>query len=464
MRDQFFAFGFLPVEQVAKPIKAASYDSARTNTQNEKHWAIGKQYADPSPMQREILRNRCRYEVANNALLYGMVETYARDTVGSGPKVQFKPFGTQRDELALAFQRFLDEMAFVALLKTATKTYLIDGEVFLIATTEAPFYRIVETERIKDPVAATSPYYNQRLNQAGIPVEFAEDAVIEGIQYRNGVPVAYCVDGLDWFEADVVTHWYRQDFANQRRGVPRPAPSLETFAQLRRVDRSVTSAYETVAKVALVLEAKMLAPSQAANAFEIVDLVEGSALTLPDGYSLGQVKAEHPTTSHREFATYLIGSAARCFPMPLNKAIGTSQDSNFASGSLDLIDYERAIREDQSCLARKVVDRIVRMFLESMGYAAQPLECFFDELPHLNPERYLQAVKTKLELRLTSRTREAARLGADWVDIDEELAREEQTIKSRGALMTEETSNESANEPAADVSDDSSQRPNDSSE
>jgi hypothetical protein len=150
--------------------------------------------------------------------------------------------------------------------------------------------------------------------------------------------------------------------------------------------------------------------------------------------------------------------------MPLNKAIGTSQDSNFASGSLDLIDYERAIREDQSCLARKVVDRIVRMFLESMGYAAQPLECFFDELPHLNPERYLQAVKTKLELRLTSRTREAARLGADWVDIDEELAREEQTIKSRGALMTEETSNESANEPAADVSDDSSQRPNDSSE
>ena len=462
--DPIYAFGFLPVEQVAKPIKAASYDSARTTTQNEKHWAIGKQYADPSPMQREILRNRCRYEVANNALLYGMVETYARDTVGSGPKVQFKPFGSQRDELALAFERFLKTMAFVALMKTAVKTYLIDGEVFLIATTEAPFYRIVETERVKDPIGATSPYFNQRLNQAGIPVEFAGDAVIEGIQYRNGVAVAYCVDGLDWYESDVVTHWYRQDFANQRRGVPRPAPSLETFAQLRRVDRSVTSAYETVAKVALVLEAKMLAPSQAANAFEIVDLVEGSALTLPDGYSLGQVKAEHPTTSHREFATYLIGSAARCFPMPLNKAIGTSQDSNFASGSLDLIDYERAIREDRQALARTLVARIANLFLESEGFASQPLECYFEEIPHLNPERQLQAVQTKLELRLTSRTREAAKLGSDWSEIDEELAREEQTIKSRGALMIGETENEIPNESAADVSDDSGQRADDSSE
>lgn len=462
--EQFFAFGFLPVEQVAKPIRAASYDSARTNTQNEKHWAIGKQYADPPPLQREVLRNRCRYEVANNALLYGMVETYARDCVGSGPSVQFAPFGQERDNLAKAFELFMSNMAFDALLKTIVKTYLIDGEVFLISTTEEPFYRIIETERIKDPIGATSPYFNQRLNAAGIPLEFPGDAVIEGIQYSNGVAVAYCVDGLDWFEAEVVTHWYRQDFANQRRGVPRPAPSLETFGQLRRVDRSVTSAYETVAKVALVLEAKMLAPSQAANAFEIVDLVEGSALTLPDGYSLGQVKAEHPTTSHRDFATYLIGNAARCFPMPLNKAIGTSQDSNFASGSLDLIDYERAIREDRGSLARKVIARIVNMFLEANGYPSQPLDCYFDELASLNPERQLQAVETKLRLRLTSRTREAAKLGSYWTDIDEELAREEQIIKSRGASTIGESENESTNDAAANVQDDSSRSPLDSSE
>ena len=462
--EQFFAFGFLPVEQVAKPIRAASYDSARTTTQNEKHWNIGKQFSDPPPLQREVLRNRCRYEVANNALLYGMVETYARDCVGSGPSVQFAPFGQERDNLARAFELFMSNMAFDALLKTIVKTYLIDGEVFLISTTEEPFYRIVETERIKDPIGATSPYFNQRLNAAGIPLEFAGDAVIEGIQYRNGVAVAYCVDGLDWFEAEVVTHWYRQDFANQRRGVPRPAPSLETFGQLRRVDRSVTSAYETVAKVALVLEAKMLAPSQAANPFDIVDLVEGSAITLPDGYSLGQVKAEHPTTSHRDFATYLIGNAARCFPMPLNKAIGTSQDSNFASGSLDLIDYERAIREDRASLARKVIARIVNMFLESQGYPSQPLDCYFDELASLNPERQLQAVETKLRLRLTSRTREAAKLGSYWTDIDEELAREEQIIKSRGASMIGDSENDNANDAAANVQDDSGGRPPDSSE
>jgi len=280
-----------------------------------------------------------------------MTETYARDTVGSGPHLNFRAFGEQRDELSKSYAAFLEETKFVALLKTAIKTYLIDGEVFLISSTEAPFYRIVESERIKSPFGVLEESDLRIVN--GLPVPGADSFVVEGIRYVNGVAREYCVDGdrNEWFPAEVVTHMYRQDFANQRRGVPRPAPSLDAFAKIRRLDSAVTAAYETVAKIAMVLQAKMLTPSSAGTPFEVIDLVDGSALTLPEGYEIGQIKAEHPTTTHREFATYLIGNAARCFPMPLNKALGTSQDSNFASGSLDNIDYERAITEERSMLA-----------------------------------------------------------------------------------------------------------------
>jgi hypothetical protein len=116
--------------------------------------------------------------------------------------------------------------------------------------------------------------------------------------------------------------------------------------------------------------------------------------------------------------------------MPLNKALGTSQDSNFASGSLDNIDYERAIASDQVLLAERLVQRLVAIFLMLQGLEYQRCFIGWDSIPHLNPEKQFGAIEKKLAMRLTSRTRESAKLGEDWEDINEELEREEKAMQA----------------------------------
>lgn len=63
----------------------AKFDSAITTDENRRHWA----YADGlsptaalSTQVRQILRNRSRYEVANNSYAKGIVLTLANDVTG----------------------------------------------------------------------------------------------------------------------------------------------------------------------------------------------------------------------------------------------------------------------------------------------------------------------------------------------------------------------------------------------
>lgn len=403
--------GLFPIaNKQSAPILAADYDTAKTTRLTERHWAIGEQLADPSDQQRRTLRNRSRYEVSNNSLLQGMIETYSRDMVGSGPHPTFREFGQRRKAIRDRWDFWCQSIELASTLQTFARAYLTDGELFLIATTEPPYFRAIEPERIWK----LSP----------------DQDTLEGITYVDGVPITYWVDGKDPFPADVVSHLYKKDLPNQRRGVPRAAPSLDMFAFIRRLNISAVASYETVAKLALVLQAKMLTPTRVSNPFEVVDLVAGSAITLPEGYELGQVRAEHPNSSHREIVSLFVGEAARCFPMPLNKALGTSQDSNFASGSLDNIDYERAIANDQRLFEDRLITTVVSIFLmlEQLEAPNQRLFVGYDAIPHLNPEKQFGAIQTKLEMRLTSRTREAARLGENWEDIQEELEREESRL------------------------------------
>jgi hypothetical protein len=69
----------------------ARFDAAQTTPDNRKHWSN----ADPlsadaaaAPDVRRTLRNRSRYEVANNSYARGIVLTLANDVIGTGPRLQ----------------------------------------------------------------------------------------------------------------------------------------------------------------------------------------------------------------------------------------------------------------------------------------------------------------------------------------------------------------------------------------
>lgn len=66
------------------PVVRAKFDSAQTTPDNRRHWANADGLAPNAavnPEVRRILRNRARYEVANNSYAKGIVLTDRKSVV-----------------------------------------------------------------------------------------------------------------------------------------------------------------------------------------------------------------------------------------------------------------------------------------------------------------------------------------------------------------------------------------------
>ena len=76
-----------PARGRAVRVLRARYDAAVTNDDNRRHWANAdglSANAANSAEVRRVLRNRARYEVANNSYAGGIVLTLANDVIGTG--------------------------------------------------------------------------------------------------------------------------------------------------------------------------------------------------------------------------------------------------------------------------------------------------------------------------------------------------------------------------------------------
>jgi capsid protein len=77
----------------------ARYDAAQTTIENRRHWSFADNLsarAAHTPSILRTLRNRSRYEVANNSYARGLVDTIAEYVVGTGPRLQLL---TEDDEV-----------------------------------------------------------------------------------------------------------------------------------------------------------------------------------------------------------------------------------------------------------------------------------------------------------------------------------------------------------------------------
>jgi Protein of unknown function (DUF2924) len=76
------------------------YDAATTTVDNVRHWAAAdglSASAANSPEVRRTLRNRSRYEIANNSYARGISLTLANDCIGTGPRLQMLTAETAAD-------------------------------------------------------------------------------------------------------------------------------------------------------------------------------------------------------------------------------------------------------------------------------------------------------------------------------------------------------------------------------
>jgi lambda family phage portal protein len=431
----------------------ARYDAAVTTHENRRHWSHADGLsadAAGSPEVRRTLRNRARYEIANNSYAKGIVLTLANDVIGTGPRLQVLSGSAEANRhIENEFSRWADAVRLADRLRTLRMSRCSDGESFALLANNPGLdsavqldLRLIEADRVTAPDLST-------------------DGLVDGITFDTaGNPTRYCVltehpgddTAAPWlgqfhrYPANSVIHYFRTDRPGQSRGIPDITPALPLFAHLRRYTLAVIAAAEIAALPGGVLytDAPPNGESTDIEPMDLIELERGMLMTMPGGWKMGQLKAEQPTTTYGEFKREILKEIARCLNMPYNVAAGDSSNHNYASGRLDHQTYFKSIRVEQRQLETTVLDRILAAWLDEAALIPGVLpdgigptgslkhQWFWDGHEHVDPAKEARAQAIRLNSLTTTLADEYAKRGLDWETQLRQRAAEQQLLRELG--------------------------------
>lgn len=367
---------------------AARFDSAITTEDNVMHWAMADGLAADAaanPMIRYTLRNRARYEIANNCYAMGVGETIANDFCGTGPRLHIDDERLSDDERADIERKFAAWTAAVNLsgkLKTMRKAKRSDGEAFGCKITNPNLahpikldLRVIEADQVRfvDISLLLSPSVDGiRFDDYGNPVSYHILRIHPGYwSYATGYV------GMPWeydvWDAKLVIHWFRQDRPGQHRGLPEVLPALPLYATLRRYTQATLDAAETAADFAVLLETDASAGFVDANGNEVaatmaapfssIQLDRRMITTLPQGYHASQMQPQHPQQQYAAFKQEICAEIGRAECVTKNVVLGDSSNSNMASGTLDHKLYFRPRQIERDEIEKLLLENLLTDFI-----------------------------------------------------------------------------------------------------
>ena len=426
-----------PSRSGIRPLRVVrgKYDSALTTDNNRRHWANAdglSASAANSPEVRRILRNRARYEVANNSYARGIVLTLSNDIVGTGPRLQLLTEEADANrQIERAFNHWAKAIGLAEKLRTLRMAQVQDGEAFAVL--------------VNNPRLSTAIQLDLRLieaDQIATPgLRWNDSRAVDGIVFDGaGNPIEYHIlrrhpgDGksldfeFDRLPAAAVLHLFRADRPGQQRGIPEITPGLPLFAMLRDYSLATLDAAKAAAYYAGIIytDAPPNGETDPVEALDPIELDRNMLLTMPGGWKMAQLHAEQPTGTYAEFKREILNEIARCLNMPFNIAAGNSSSYNYASGRLDHQTYFKSIRIDQARIETVALDRILAAWFDEavlvdgllpsgLGPIADwPHTWFWDGHEHVDPQKEANAQATRLASHTTTLADEYARKGQDW--------------------------------------------------
>ena len=458
----------------------AKFDSAQTTADNRRHWANADGLSADAAASSEVrrtLRNRARYEVANNSYARGIVLTLANDVIGTGPRLQML-LDDGNDEgingiIEREFMAWAKDIDLPGKLRTMRMARAQDGEAFAL---------LFSNDNLNSPVKLDIRLIEA--DQVTAPLGMFQKAnVVDGIVFDAfGNPAAYHVlknhpgsgIGLGSLEYQTIPaasmiHYFRSDRPGQRRGLPDILPALPLFAQLRRYTLAVIAAAESAANVAIFMKTTTPAGGEAAEVEPMTEMEFSPNMAIfgPEGWEPTQIKAEQPSTTYDMFKREILNEIARCLNMPYNIAACNSSGYNYASGRLDHQTYFKNIRVEQSHIESVVLDRILEAWLAEavkvypelsrLGASLATAErseaghqWFWDGHEHVDPLKEASAQATRLSSNTTTLASEYARAGKDWETELRQRAKEVALMKELGLSLQQESPKQQVTEDRQD--------------
>lgn len=415
---------------------AASYDAARTTTDNTNHWALANSLSADAlnaSGTRKTLRNRARLEVRNSPILQGIVLTLAHDTIGVGPTLQcLSENATANQQVERLFTAWARGVRLGAKLRTMRQAKIVDGEAFAMFTTNGLLrsavkldLRLIEAEQVSTPAL-------RLLNDSvdGLVLDEAGNVIAYHVTKKHPGDSSFG----NFLESDTISvermiHLFRQDRAGQHRGVPEIVSCLSLWAQTRRYSDAVLAAAEAAADQAVVLESD-LPPLEddlvSGEDFETFEFEKRMVTVLPQGHKISGFKPEQPNVSHAEYMRGKINEGARPLSVPYNIAACDSSGYNYASGRLDHQTYDMSLDVERGDIEIVALDPIFAAWLAEAalieGYLPQSFR--MQDLPqhewhwrnrqHVDPVKEAMAAEKELAFGGTTLAEHYARRGKDW--------------------------------------------------
>lgn len=446
----------------------AKYDAAQPGGENAIHWqaadSLSAKGANTAAV-RQVLRDRSRYEWANNCYCQGMTRTFANEVIGTGPRPQLKTDSPEFNrEVERRFLEWMDATDLSSKLRIAEESEQVLGEMFGVFTTNMGLpcdvtldIRLVEPDQITTPFPAfTDPTAVDgiRFDSFGNPAEY------DMLKYHPGGEGEFGF--LEWnltpnvLQASNVIHWFTPTRAGQARGIPAITPALPLFAQMRRYTLAVLVAAEIAASFAAIIKTTYPLqdvpnygtqdePAYGLRAFETMEIARGLLQTLPEGTEMQQFRAEQPVTGYGEFIDRILKEICRCLEMPYGTATGDSSQYNYSSGRLDIQAWVRKVM-----IRRKAQERhLNRLFTEWAGEATKlggylpgaesmgdpkswPRRWAWDAFGHVDPQKEMAAVDTGLRNCAKTLTQILAADGRDLEEHIAELTNEVEQLEAAG--------------------------------
>jgi len=426
--------------QVVKQVVRARFDAA-VSTDDARHWANADALsinASLTPEVRRAIRNRARYERANNAYIHGICVTKSNDLIGTGPRWLPDTGNVEADRLLA--RRWFDWSWRVKLadkLRTAVEAKIVDGEAFARLVTNPrldPFgpqldLRLVEADQVAKPAWQ----YDDAYSPDGSIVDGVEfDAAGNVVTYyilRAHPGSNYLGDAwtADRVPAEEVLHWFRAIRPGQHRGLSELTACLRLGGDMRRYTAAVVRAAEIAADMAAFVHSNSPAATvDEVEPFSAIDIEKGTLTTLPEGWDVSQLKAEQPTNTHDAFTRTLLREIGRGLNLPFHLTAFDASSYNYSSARLDCQLHQQNVRVERDELERAWLDPLLEEWLDEaafiQGYIPAGLppiaewnwSWVWDGREHVDPVKEATAVEIALATNTTTLADEFARKGQQW--------------------------------------------------